>query len=561
MEVQTFKLVTNYITEDKELCIDMKSIIDASNQTLIVAPQGVGKTTFIKEVLGDECYVISPTRALANQINSHDKYQDLATTLMCGYDTIKENTEDYSYVVFDECHYLVNYCSFAYNQVEHFYKIYDLCKELDIKIIFMTATPQTLYCLEDIFYSEIDYKIEIQAHRQYVDKVYVYNELNQELLVHELLNYHRQDYMQVALINDTAKIVSISDKLKKEGLKVAAISSKNRNSDDNLSIFRNLTNNRYIDLDVLLVTSWADVGINFINKNISHIYYECGNSYERGSLTSLMQWIARPRHCKPDLHIVQPKLSKYDEEILESVVKDLNITESQIVTSLVDNGLQSEFIPLLTNKKMDRYQELADKMNQYQIDRAIGIENNHFIQIRNLFFVNKVMIQYEIHRMIDILVLQNIYNLNQYFEFSKIIKVKFYEIGSMLVTEENYRKIKHLLDIMAKTGQEIKSQKVIKDLISSYIGQKCNCQISRLVNSVSDEMDITLKARKSHGRRIYGIEYVEEYNPYDYYSGEIPSYLETEIECDYDIHDGVNVPYISGYHLKDGYSLEDIIQS
>lgn len=144
MEVQAFKLVTNYITEDKELCLDMKSIIDASNQTLIVAPQGVGKTTFIKEVLGDECYVISPTRALANQINSHDKYQDLATTLMCGYDTIKENTEDYSYVVFDECHYLVNYCSFAYNQVEHFYKIYDLCKELGIKVIFLTATPQTL---------------------------------------------------------------------------------------------------------------------------------------------------------------------------------------------------------------------------------------------------------------------------------------------------------------------------------------------------------------------------------------------------------------------------------
>lgn len=559
METYNFKLNFDYITLDSTLCEEMKSIIDSSSEVLIEAPQGVGKTTFIEKILGDECYVISPTRALANQINNHDKYQDLANTFMQGYEKIKNHSHEYRYIIFDECHYLVNYCSFAIGQVMEFYKIYTLCRQLHMKIIFISATTQNLYCLSDIFYNNIDCKIKIEADRQYVNKVYVYEDLSQDILSHVLLANHSDGYMQVVLCNDSSRIRKISSELKKKGLKVAAISSNDRNTEENKPIFRSLTHNRFIALDILLVTSWADVGINFINDNIRHIYYECGKSYERGSLISLMQWIARPRKCQPDLHMVKPILSSYDRELLCSAASKANIDEDILINDLIENGLNSKYYPYLVDIRMIRYKRMVDSMNEYKVDRSIGNDSKYFIHSGNHYEINDVLIKNEVHMMLDRLILQNMNNLERYFNYSKMIDVDYQKLGPLLVTNPQKQSICHLFDVMAKTGYESKTQEPIKKMISYITGYSCNHQLSNIINAVADELEIELQERKSHGSKFYCIKYADKYNPIDYYSGELASFLELEVDVDYDVYDGIALPYEVGYHLKDGYTAESIV--
>lgn len=64
-------------------------------------------------------------------------------------------------------------------------------------------------------------------------------------------------------------------------------------------VFKDLTDNKRINYSVLIATSWADVGINFKNRNITDIYCMFDDKYSRGDFTLIWQFMARAKDCRP----------------------------------------------------------------------------------------------------------------------------------------------------------------------------------------------------------------------------------------------------------------------
>lgn len=71
METIDYNLTQQYISDDSELCEEINELIQANQTILLVAPQGVGKTSFMNKYYNEKTVFIFPTVALAEQ-NARD---------------------------------------------------------------------------------------------------------------------------------------------------------------------------------------------------------------------------------------------------------------------------------------------------------------------------------------------------------------------------------------------------------------------------------------------------------------------------------------------------------
>lgn len=563
MEEIKLKLTKKYISDDISVCQKVMHILEEKEKILLVAPQGTGKTTFFEKYATDSYFVVSPTRALANQIvNKHmddvyNYYQAISSTYISSYKYIENNIDTIEYVIFDECHYIVDYYSFAYSQVEALKKVYQLCKQHHLKMVFVTATPETLYCCQEVF-GNIDIKVTIETQTQYVKNVYVYNQLGEDIF-DLLIKNHKKGKFQIAMINDTKKIEKIAERLNSVGIKTKAISSKNRDSDENIEVFKAITENKELDLDILLLTSWADVGINFINKNITNIYYECGFDYSKGSITSLQQFIARPRNCLPNLYIGMPKITSQEEKFIKDMAKQLHITERSLIKKLNSRKYEGYVYHACLLEKIKSYQRLANDINFGRISKKIAYTKEPFLLCEyGVFMVNETSIKLELHKLIDKLFLQDVNKFSEFFSYNNILPERLMSIGTAKVTNKEYENLVYVFDGLAKTEYEFIGQTKLKELVAKIINMPYNGQIFKLVSSVTNDIPIELVMRKSDGKKIYCIRYIDDYNPYDIHSGKISDFLDVEyvIDEDVDVHDGVIMPYIAeiNYYVANGFN-------
>lgn len=104
MEEIKLKLTKKYISDDFNVCQKVIHILKEKEKILLVAPQGTGKTTFFEKYATDSYFVVSPTRALANQIvNKHmddvyNYYQAISSTYISSYKYIENNIDTIEYV-------------------------------------------------------------------------------------------------------------------------------------------------------------------------------------------------------------------------------------------------------------------------------------------------------------------------------------------------------------------------------------------------------------------------------------------------------------------------------
>ena len=544
MKIINLELKTNYLDEDCYVTDIIENTIKNNQSILLIAPQGVGKTTFIEKCLNN-CYLISPTRALANQVNANNVGDVIANTYMLAKDYIVKNTVDF--VVFDECHYIANYEMFAQQQIQKINEIYNICKQKNIKTIFVTATPQYLYCLKGCsYYDDIQVRVNIHANKQYVSNVYLYETITKNGIVKLLMKNKKDNNLQFVCINNTKLIEKIKNELNMQGIRCKSLSSANKTNEENRDIFKKLTNNEIInDLDIIIVTSWADVGINIVNDNVTDIYYFSDKEYEKWNMVSLIQFIGRTRNCTPRLHMTKPQLSKEYLTFLSMVSNNISSSVDAIVLSLAKDGTNSNYYDILLNSLKSSYQIICDEINYHGVDKRCARETPYiFEKTHDWFVVNEVVIKLHIHKLIDVCKLTvDINKLYEYFIYneikqnSKMIKLKDIEL-----TEMQMNRLINLFDICAKLSIVFSTQNEIKRLISNVIGYEINNHLSSFIKLLASKLNIEMEQTRSNGKTKYKIKYIDGYYEYrNWITGEIPHYLMLKNELT--LNDKFNIIY------------------
>lgn len=510
------RLEEQYLSYNENCSKVIKEAIEKYDVILITAPQGTGKTTWIKETFEEKAKVISPTRALTNQINSDNEYVfdywgdyiAYSETFVQGLNMLKE-ASDVKYVVIDEIHKLVSYNEFAYVQVISFNKVYEYCKEHNIKVILLTATPQTLASLQkEQIYKDIGVHIEIEKNRKYVNEVYFTEKYSVKMVTDLIYTNHIDGFMQIAMITDTKDIETIKDNLIKKGLnKVFAISSKNRKEEENIEMFKSICKNELLDIDVLLVTTWADVGVNFINTNINNLYFFATQNYEKSDLTTLVQFIARTRNCIPNLYVNYPTFTNDEKKLIKFIAKQANKQPREIVNSIKEDGEDSVYfkkILELRNQACENALKCYD-MGLYNenIFKCYGIKG--IIYDSEKYVLSSVSIYYNSLKILEkCIMFESPKNLLEYVHGNNIEECKLDKTSFGQLTEEQHNQVKELLLYWKNNRIEFNKQTEMKQEITK-ITKKKNVQMKRVVNYYRDELGIELKQRKSSGKTIYSI--------------------------------------------------------
>lgn len=351
-----YHLKTDYISQDKELLQLINETVAEYKVTLLVAPQGTGKSYFFQKTTSKEPnIIISPTRALADQYyaNSRGRFDELlyySNTFVGSKKFTEINTDEIKYLIIDEIHKAVQYSSFAYSQTlsimrsfEHFYR-------QGTPIILVTATPELLSCLEGYpIYDNIGAKIEITTDKKYIQELRIMDNYSDEKIKGLVEQNYRMDpeSMQIVLINSTKSVEKVSKDLNDKGIKSIGITSKNRRDEEEIqNAFNQLTNNELLDYSVVLATSWLDVGINFLNENITDIYCIFDDIYSKGDFTLLWQFMARARKSKPKFYITEPRLSEREDRLIDLVADNLSMTKRDYLEALKESQLNTEYLAM-----------------------------------------------------------------------------------------------------------------------------------------------------------------------------------------------------------------------
>lgn len=338
-------LKEKYISENKEICKTITKVIQENQIVLLVAPQGTGKTMYLRNLMKQyKTLLTAPTLSLAEQ---NEKEFNLKTARgrteytfswckSCIFDDDIRNTsttfssaegflladflDSFDLVVADEIHKLVQYSTFSFSNVVSIVKTLDRAVELGKKVLLITATPELVHCLKGFYFKkEIDTCIYIKKEMKYFSKCICMHNLDRHnVLLNHIRQNHRQGNFQIVLFNSSKGIADIANELNSNNIKAISCTSKDYRENKKMrSIIKNIKNGKYLGYDVLLTTSWIDVGLNFKGTNISHIYCIFDSFYRRGDFTIIRQFMARTRNSKPILYINHPCLTENEKRLKE----------------------------------------------------------------------------------------------------------------------------------------------------------------------------------------------------------------------------------------------------
>lgn len=245
-----------------------------SNQQLIIAPTGTGKTTAIIRYANDyprkKIVLLCPFRALVDNINKDNP------TVNCGYgaDFLNENKnssfivttydsieklENVDLYAVDEAHLLASHSSFR--------DIIPLIFQTQTKVVFITATPEII---EDLFttYNRKDYVLEFKIHRP-LEEVRIYpRKYNVKQTILDIISNKKHNKKTVLIRINSKKVIDDIIQTFKPILKdrIACIYSDEDNvlyEGQNKEKINELKKGKISNLDFILCTSVYDVGISF----------------------------------------------------------------------------------------------------------------------------------------------------------------------------------------------------------------------------------------------------------------------------------------------------------
>lgn len=475
-----YELIKDYISEDERLCKKLYKYIEENQITLLVAPQGIGKTVFVKSLMKRyTTLVAAPTISLAEQnekdfrlepsrgrswntfswsqiTNLNEPIRNTSTTFASASGLLLANDLDcFDLVVVDEIHKLVQYSTFSYSNVESIVETLNKAVNLNKKLLLITATPDLFYCLKGFnFKKQIDLKIYIHKDKKYFEKCVAMYNLNQErTLLKQIRENHRQNKFQIVLYNNRKGICNIEKKLKTHGINALSCTSKDFSENSHIrNIIKDMKNGNYHNYDVLLTTSWIDVGLNFVGKNINFMYCVFDQNYENGDFTIIRQFMARARNSNPILYIGIPQLTPNEEKLSsnydlinrdERLFTDLKKIASVILESyekgLIRNDILFKTFYGIYEKENSCY-GYSDLTLRYQIhklfEKAVVQEYNtrgiaYLLGVREEDIVSPGVINQQFYETIQSL-LDDWYNQNKRFQMSELTeKIKELSYGTI----------------------------------------------------------------------------------------------------------------------------------
>lgn len=442
MKYTKYILTKEYIGQDTELTEMIETALKLHQVILFIAPQGTGKSYYIGELstkgICSDVKIINPTTALSKQnrqtqieaqkrdVFSFPDDVESHTFVSAGYQTDESETINKEILLHvDEPHKIVQYTTFAYEeQTQNALKSIQPYIDNNNPMILTTATPETLYCLEETdLYKSIGLCIEVEKEMDYLEQVNIWTAYSKDCLKQTLIK-NQSEGLQIALINDTADIERLEKELNEAyNIKTIGITSKNRTKPDTeyFTQFQELVETGEINqYNILLATSWIDSGINFKSENITDLYCMLDNTYRMGDFTLIKQFLARARKSRPTLYIVAPKLSDEENRLINFAVKlsieKENNPDNEIIEELRP-GIEQELIQSIqpTNGEV-KHQAIYDKLIDTLTEKNKGyIQDYHdgilsdsnlknisgIVYADGTYKTSRIAMKYEIHRIIE----------------------------------------------------------------------------------------------------------------------------------------------------------------
>ena len=345
------KLNADYISNDEIVKKQVMEAIEMNDVILLVAPQGTGKSEFLKSLTRYTKLFISPTISTAQQVEDstdsvvtrgrsiytfsisgaidrfNDPLTDITSSTFGSADGIVNNAlvDDYDVLIVDEVHKLVQYSTFGYNNISSAINTIKEFIERGKKVIFTTATANLMYCLtESEDFPKVDIAINIEVDKSYISECIVLNKESRELnktLENLIIENKEENNFQIVLYNSRDGIKRIAHALQKEDINALSVNADEyQKNGDKQKLVKDFKVGIYHGYSVLLATSWIDVGLNFNGDNITHLYCIFDSYYSNGDLTIIKQFMARARNSYPKLYINKPELSPQEKVLFDRIL-------------------------------------------------------------------------------------------------------------------------------------------------------------------------------------------------------------------------------------------------
>ncbi len=312
--------------------------------TILESCAGSGKTfTFLKDILPHfkNSFFAVPQTIQAKQIEKEynlitaygDKIIDeeyLGQSIkVATYDklgTISDNIlENIDIIVIDESHLLTDAFEYRAKTINELQKIIHFAKEKNIKIVFLSATPDANFSYLDNDF--ISLKVNQSTQQQINLTSYIYEKNALDSLLSILLSENWQDNQcRVIRIDNKQNAMIVINELIKRGILqesetdfVFADKRKNCATETRLSIEENNLIPEHKKL--VFVTKIFDIGINILNKNIKPIYFSSKKELPR----SVVQFFARFRSIEHLNVFLYQKEQKTRQKIIFEVEKNLKM--------------------------------------------------------------------------------------------------------------------------------------------------------------------------------------------------------------------------------------------
>lgn len=264
------------ITVDKYL--DNQLPTAYTKNTILVAPTGTGKSTYVIEVLKGKRIVVCPNTSVLRSFKSFKgvsvfygdekstTFTDIILTTQDSFVNLVNNLEDKGenlieyLVVIDEVHTLVTSANYGY-KYKAINSVVEMVSNYPVVILGLTATPITT--TTNPFYNSFetilvkqksDVKREIQL-AQYADY--------RSFCIEKCIENYKSKVTTVIYKNDKRNIEVLAEALKMQGLTVAIINSDTKESTD----YTQIVEKGILNVDVILTTCLLKEGVSIKGKD------------------------------------------------------------------------------------------------------------------------------------------------------------------------------------------------------------------------------------------------------------------------------------------------------
>ncbi|MEG1433732.1 AAA family ATPase [Eubacterium sp.] len=404
----THPLTTKYLSEDTSLTRMIEEHLSKHETVLLIAPQGTGKTTYIQSLQNKDfintVVGLFPTRMLSKQQKKNGQEAGFthSTTYFSSEDYLKwmdfEGLSDHDTLIFiDEIHKIIQYSAFAYEE-QTVPALSIIEKATKNPCILATATPDYLYhcCTDEPFYQSIDIIIEVQTQKDYIKHLTLLDGYSkrEDALKALVRKNHKADTKQIILLNNTKKCDAWAEEFQQSGIHALSIHSKTDREHPTIQpIYESITNNGTLNCEILIATSWIDIGISFKDENITNLYCILNDNWTDGDFTMIKQFMARARKSQPHLYITSPTPTSREKDYLSHMVDTHGLTDSFYPGT--------EFYTALEEEIIQTAQIQAELINTFKVEPQAAKYTPGCIKVDGHYIANAMLCRYYLYTLYE----------------------------------------------------------------------------------------------------------------------------------------------------------------